>query len=248
MSILACALLADWQSIPFDKCTDFSVYHDTTLLTGNPMNDLLYMDTDLQIQIEGVQLEEHSIYYSTSDERIQCNIIPNTTQNLFVGEFRECCLIQYSSDSTRLHINKYPCDSIGDDKYMKMFTCHLNQSTPLCMPFNETGFNDTQLSHFNDEYTLTHDQYQDAMTRCIQASSGGDQCHWNPNSLITKHHCSNCPPICRSLSRSLSFIQFCFGAALLMLSIPIAWVPVASMASEWTSKEMQVRVLTNYCC
>lgn len=236
MSILACVLLADWQSIPYDKCTEFSVYKDTKLLTGNP-----YMDTESPMQI-GVQLEEHSIYYSTSNERIKCNIIPNTTHNFFVGEFQECCFIQYSSDSTRLHINKYPCDSIGDETYMMMFTCHLNQSTPLCTSFNETVLNDTQISPFiNDEFTLTRDQYQDAMTRCIQ---GGDQCHWNPNSRITKHHCSNCPPICRSLSRSLNFLQFCFGACLLMISIPIAWVPVASMASEWTSKEMQVRVHT----
>ena len=239
MSILACALLADWQSIPFDKCTEFSVYKDTTLLTGNP---LLYMDAESQMHMKRAQLEGHSINYSTSTERIKCNIIPNTTQNFFVGEFRECCLIQYSSDNTQLHINKYPCDSIGDDENMMMFTCQLNQSTPLC---TSIGFNNTQPSPFNDEYILTRNQYQDAMTRCILTSSGGDQCHWNPNSLITKHHCSNCPPICRSLSRSLSFIQFSFGACLLMLSIPVAWVPIASMASEWTSKEMQVTVQTN---
>ena len=88
---------------------------------------------------------------------------------------------------------------------------------------------------------LELNMYTLAVNKCESTNVHGHQCHWIPNSIITKRHCADCPPICRSLQSSLTFVQFCIGASLLMVSIPIAWVPVAALTSDRVNKAAQVR-------
>ena len=87
---------------------------------------------------------------------------------------------------------------------------------------------------------LELDVYTIAMNVCESAVVPHHQCYWVPNSRVTKHHCGDCQPICRSIERSLNFVQFVLGASLLMVAIPIAWVPIAALISDRVPRSAQV--------
>lgn len=65
-------------------------------------------------------------------------------------------------------------------------------------------------------------------------------CHWNPHSSVTHRHCEDCPPICREKSNYLEFAQFTIAAAILLVSIPVARIPITSILSDIVSQEQQV--------
>lgn len=233
MSILGCALMADWQAISFDKCTYFSPYHNPSLPTPTIHKSVIHATRRQKIS------DNANVSSSTFHEKISCSII--SEQNSCRRALNECRLIQYSP-GIEFNVYNYPCESIDNDKCIKTYACQLNQDQSFCLYVNETTHNEVTTQSFaaSAQNLLTEHAYKDMIKQCTQADVGGDRCYWIPDSPITKHYCSDCPPICRGFSKSLNFVQFCIGAALLMLSIPIAWVPVASMASERTTKEMQV--------
>lgn len=237
MSIMGCALMADWQAISYDKCTYFSPYHNPTLTRNKTVEGFIHPTTQPRIQKIG---DITNIFSSSFHERISCSIISeeNSCRRPLNNE---CRLIQYSP-GIEFSVYNYPCESIDNDKCIKTYTCQLNQEERFCLYVNETSRNEVNTQSFavSAQNLLTKHTYKDMMKQCTQADVGDDHCYWIPDSPITKHYCSDCPPICRGFSKSLNFAQFCTGAALLMLSIPIAWVPVASMASERTTKQMQV--------
>ena len=67
-----------------------------------------------------------------------------------------------------------------------------------------------------------------------------EHCHWIPNSVITKHHCGDCQPICRSVRHSLNFVQFSIGAFWFMFSMPVAEVSLPLVISDSLREEFQV--------
>ena len=70
----------------------------------------------------------------------------------------------------------------------------------------------------------------------------GGHCHWNPDSSVIHRRCEDCPPICRDHTNYLEFSQFAIAAAILMVAIPIARVPITSLISDIVSGENQVCV------
>ena len=68
----------------------------------------------------------------------------------------------------------------------------------------------------------------------------GDNCHWNPSSSVTHNHCEDCPPICRDRSNYLEFSQFTIAAALLLVAVPVARVPITSIISDIVTPNQQV--------
>lgn len=244
MSILGCALMADWQAISYDKCTHFSPYHNPSLSINKTMETLMHGDTQLKIQkSSGNTKHPRSIITPPFGERISCSI--NDDISGCKRKYNECHLIQYSP-GIEFDMYTYPCEFVYHDKHVKAYTCQSNWNQSFCLHVNETR-NEFEVSAqslaASVHMLMTKRKYKDAMKRCTQADVGGDQCLWIPDSPITKHYCSDCEPICRAQSKALNFAQFCIGAAMLMLSIPVAWVPVASMASERITNEMQVYLL-----
>lgn len=236
MSIVGCALIGDWQAISFDECTYFSPYHNPTL----HINETVY--TQLETLNE---LSVNRRDYNAYTKKITCSMISG--QEGCGRTHNECLLIQYSP-GIEFNIYNYPCDSIINDKRVKTYSCQWNQTRTICLHINETG-DQAGIQSFavNSHLLMTQHQYRNAMKQCTEADVRDDHCYWIPNSPITNHYCRDCQPICRGFSKSLNFAQFCIGAAMLMLSIPIAWVPVAAMASERTTKEMQVRICCTHC-
>lgn len=240
MSIVGCALIGDWQAIPFDKCTYFSPYHNPALRTNQTLESLLHADTQLKIQKLSDNSRDYNIFASTFGDRIRCSI--TSGQKDCDRTYNECLLIQFSS-GIEFNVYNYPCETINNDNRVKTYACQWKWNQTFCLHINETNNQDsTESFAASAHFIMTKHNYKDTIIKqCTQADVKGGNCHWTPNSAITNHYCTDCPPICRSVSKSLNFAQFCIGAAMLMLSIPVAWVPVASMASERTTKDMQVR-------
>ena len=209
MSIVSCALIADWQSVRFDQCTNFSPYHHPTLFFSN--------------RTKTNNVEDDFVKFKNSP-----NICIEDTCNI-VGYFNDTSTEVYYSKVEKL-------TAVGHEKF-----CAWNNTIYLCDEGDNTNFWTNVIGPYPLDSDTSTILYKDIMMLCMQSISRNEHCHWMPNSLITQQYCSDCEPICRSPSRSLNFIQFCLGAAILMLSIPIAWVPVASMASERTSSELQVQ-------
>ena len=80
--------------------------------------------------------------------------------------------------------------------------------------------------------------YTTAMEHCEAQTK--EHCHWIPNSVITKQHCGDCQPICRSVWHSLNFIQFSIGAFWFMFSMPVAEVSLPLIISDSVREEFQV--------
>ena len=228
MSIISCALIADWQSVPYDKCTEFSLYHNRALQMSHDQTSSLKIARNL---------ESNSAYYTE---------IATTCKNAEY-EYATCkwgCYIAVRLPDDSFEFHKYHCEEIHNTQYV----CTWNESISLCVYIaNNTVHHPHQinpaLSLDKIQRFPMDEEYTDLQSECTQSVLYGDHCHWNPDSLITKHFCSECQPICRSLSHSLNFVQFCIGAAILMVSIPLAWVPVASIVSERTRSEMQASTM-----
>ena len=67
-----------------------------------------------------------------------------------------------------------------------------------------------------------------------------DNCYWNQYSQVTKEDCYSCPQICRSVRKSLNFVQFSLGAAIFVIAIPISRVVLMILISDNLSQENQV--------
>lgn len=242
MSIASCALIADWQSIPFDHCTDFSLYHHPELLLENNQSSSTYTTNLLNLRTHRMMANHFEQEYNTSiyDKKMTCSIVANA-QNICDVRSKKCLNVQYSPGSI-IEVSNYPCETISSDHDTNEYLCNWNQTVTFCLHINKTSdYEHNNLPYFASVQYLAKDN--GLMEQCTQTQVKGETCHWTANSLITQRYCSDCQPICRSPSHSLNFVQFSVGAALLMLSIPIAWIPVASMASERTEKELQVHVI-----
>lgn len=223
MSIAGCALIADWQAVSFDKCTYFSPYHNPTLHMNRTVGSLIRHTNKMQKR-SGTLIDEKISCYTV--ERENC--------------FDNCHLIQYSP-GVEFSVLDYPCDISVKDQHVLTYMCQvLDQDQSFCLHIETSQNEQVSIASAQNNFLIQQKSYKYEMKQCTQANVGNDRCYWIPDSFITKHYCRDCPPICRGISKSLDFAQFCIGAALLMLSIPVAWVPVASMASERTTKETQV--------
>ena len=117
----------------------------------------------------------------------------------------------------------------------------LNEVDPgSLMTVEEILYENKHAAHSQALEVLNADVYTIAMNVCESAVVPHHQCYWVPNSRVTKHHCGDCQPICRSIERSLNFVQFVFGASLLMVAIPIAWVPIVGLISDRVPRKSQV--------
>ena len=127
----------------------------------------------------------------------------------------------------------------------------MSQQTLLCIyimssnPSIENPQNSTS-AHIESLQVLPDDLYWTARNICMSANVTGRQCHWIPNSLLTKTDCEDCQPICRSLHQILTFPQFILGLALLLLSNSLLWVTLVALLFNQLPGELQVRSPHSY--
>ena len=186
MTISACVLMADWQTIQYDSCTEYSPFHHPEITSnGSTTYEQFFSEPwghppfKRKADFNGVP------FLSTLFKEIK--------QTSFPG------LNEFDNIETMIQMS-------GDVQTLKQ---HANYS----------------------HYT--------AKMNCTNANITNHHCRWTPSSIFTGEDCEDCPPICRSAEQSLNFVQFALGTALLIISIPIVWVPAASITSNQVPKESQ---------
>ena len=256
LTILSCALMTDWQSFPYDPCTELSPFHNPEIVL-NYQSSIVKLRTRDEKCLQLYQMKIKPVVYvsvklnkrrllSQNTTGMQCDRINNCSKHCDANIDQCFC---YSFDG-KLCIHRSTNDAMFmSGKTHDHFLCRHGESlNSMCISVQQS---DTDLDNeINSESLHTvHSQalqllqtnvYDIAVNKCETADIRGHHCYWTPNSIITNRHCSDCPPICRSLQQSLTFAQFCIGAALLMISIPVAWVPIAGLISDRVHREAQV--------
>ena len=77
-------------------------------------------------------------------------------------------------------------------------------------------------------------------SHCEARSSSGHDCYWNPVSRVTGKLCKDCDPVCRSVQKSLNFVQFALGVTLLTSTIPVATITTSLVTTQFLPLELQV--------
>ena len=122
-----------------------------------------------------------------------------------------------------------------------LFSASKNNSTSL---WNNKATLDGNYSSFPEDYYLSNDSVGELLLKanyCMTQSSEENTCHWNPLSLVTGKLCEECYPVCRSVQKSLNFIQLLIGIMLFTTAVPMSSVTLFLIASEFTPLEKQVR-------
>lgn len=260
MTIVSCVLMADWQSIPYDPCTELSPFHHPDVVSH--YKDL---STNAFTSTKTPDKRDMKCYQNKFDSTIYAFIQVDLHQKPVNASGLSCTAVEacssehctYTSDQC-LHYTlgtnwciqesntKFTAANYSTEYGADHFLCKLPlYSLCITMVYQEEFVNESINENLYSVHSqalqmLEVDLYEIAVNKCESANVHGHQCFWIPNSIVTRRHCSDCPPICRSLQHSLTFVQFCIGAALLMVSIPIAWVPVAALISDRVHKEAQV--------
>jgi len=172
ISIAAAVLLADWQSIPYDPCTEYSVYYHPELIDRYK------------------QEIQNSSGLVTSFEHYGGGL-----------------LWKKSMDGMPLH--------------------PIVNESPSAMVSHPPSANQINMEVLNL-----------AVNKCesLYTSLG---CHWTPMSYITGKNCPDCKLLCRSLDKTLNFIQFCLGVILLLISVPSVRVSLVNVITDYVNKQIQ---------
>ena len=151
ISIIAFTLLADWQSIPYDSCTEHSLFHHPELVT-------MYKQEikDVSNSLQGLDLMPERLW---------------------------------------------------------------NKSTEL------------PILHWQLIEIVGTEVYHLAASKC-EARHLSTGCHWIPTSSVTGQNCTDCQPICRSVYRTLNFIQFSIGAVFLLIAHPTILVSMTNIITD----------------
>ena len=263
MTIVSCILMADWQSIPYDPCTELSPFHHPDIVSR--YRDLETTNTFTNTMSPNKRdIKCGKPYQNELDSTIYASIQVNLHQKAVNARGLTCtavdaCSREYCTDTFDQQCLHFTLDTnwciqesnlvttanYSTDYGAGQFLCEL-QLYSLCITMHQETFGNESIDeglysvHSQALQMLEVDLYEIAVNKCESANVHGHQCYWIPNSIVTKRHCNDCPPICRSRLHSLTFAQFCIGAALLMVSIPIAWVPIAALISDRVHKEAQV--------
>ena len=95
-------------------------------------------------------------------------------------------------------------------------------------------------------YDLDSEEYDydsaamDSLRLQSKICTSHEGCRWNQLSSITNTVCFSCPPICRSVERSLNFVQFSLGVTVFVMAIPISRVILMILISDNLNRNKQV--------
>jgi len=136
-----------------------------------------------------------------------------------------------------------PCLTASSNSYM-----NLTNSTPI-LDSNSTlmqaqGWNVGNRSlELQSNASLDVDLLKAAT--CKAHSSPDHTCYWNPMSPVTGKLCKVCDQTCRSVQKSLNFIQFAIGVTLLTSCTPVATIVTNLVTSDFIPLEFQLTNSTN---
>lgn len=269
MSIIATALMGDWQAIRPDSCTGSSLFHHPELLhnyttqlqtqatpQGGSLTDRFHCER-LNLSIG---LQEHlsglDIYvFPTVNEGVDsgCTLVDScpvcSQRNMYRTYSAEPTCLYLRLDPTRQCLQPIPAASVQARPHPQpsSYSCSMRKSSftfcvtvPPAPPPNKYASVEEYVTdvHIQSVLVIEGRVSKLAMEQCEEHPHSS--CHWNPKSDITDKYCEDCPPICRKESNYLEFSQFAIGAALLLISVPVARVPITSLISDIVAKDGQV--------
>ena len=181
-SIAATALMADWQSLPYDSCTDYSLYHNPGLI------------------------------------------------NIYQQEVNNSVLVQ--EDASFVYR--------ANQGYQGRFLWEISLDGPSYSIINETPSITTSHSLSTNQIKMGVVELAAKKCRSQNTSLG---CHWTPKSFITGKVCPDCRLLCRSVHKTLNFVQFSLGALLLLMSVSTVRVSLVSVITDYVNKQVQVSTI-----
>ncbi len=252
MTISGYLLLGDWQTIPYDPCTEFSPFHHPNLTRS--------LKDSKSIAIQPLEEQSHFILHSHID--LSTNSLINfdngiTISNevpLFEAELKcksvsncqcdsepEVACFDYINEqiATGVLINNTRVLKCNIETIPGITVCVLAQH-PL--DHERSSESISHLAHVESIQVVSDTSYWTARNNCMNANVTGHTCHWIPSSVITKKECRDCPLICKSISQTLTFAQFCIGLTLLMFSNPFVFFPSTELVFNQVDSDYQVLI------
>ena len=263
-SIAGFLIMTDWQAIPHDPCTNYSLFHHpeladsyrmqlseisptasastvSNLCIPQPVGQIMSLPGDLYVQSDLWQLEEHnqsSFRCSVSNTCEQCSQLLADSCTHFISTDNEgICLSHKNPSNTGLMYTNSTLPTV-----MSCTLQHQKHNSSSCFTVGPEA--DVQSSgqsffaevHIQSLQVVESAVYEIAVNQCESVGN----CHWTPNSQVTHKHCSDCQPICRNPKHTLNFVQLVIGSNLFYLASPIMNIGTKWMMSNAVSKSFQV--------
>ena len=257
ITVTAYLLLTDWQTIPYDPCTEYSPFHHPDIIKNQSRNisstsaasfnhPKLFNELRLSLNSE-INFEGGMVLYSSGnvDTIATCSLnssCPLCEQTIPLHQKIQPCLIFETNESN----NNFVHVTSGDQSVNVLrFFCSIEEAQNFCINiintqgmhhFKGKGHN---LSQVTNEVS-TYSQYSLLSNSCIKADVPGRKCHWIPYSTVTSSVCNDCPPICRAQEQTLSIVQFLLGLFALLVGTPTFWMPLMATATDYSPKQIRV--------
>ena len=260
LTVAGYLLLGDWQAIPYDPCTEYSPFHHPEMIQNGSIvapheilnkNPIVYnhsLPTLKNVYVSSrpqMTFSDRVTFSSVKlvcDRTDSCPAVPNGNHNLTER-------LQFTFDELGNLLQVNDVDFTLEPTERLECIQPFSQRAILCIIIIITNSSienpqDSTAAHIESLQVLPDGLYWTARNICMSADVPGRQCHWIPNSLLTKEDCEDCQPICRSLHQILTFPQFISGLALLLLSNSLLWVTLIALLFNQLPGELQVcRVL-----
>ena len=260
-TIAGLLIMTDWQAIPHDSCTNYSLFHHpeladsyrmqlsesspTSLSTGSnlcipqPVEQAMQLPGDWYVQSD---LWPQKTYNRSS---FRCTV-SSTCEQCIELHADPCTHFMSTADKKICLSHEYPFDTSLMNPNGTFISCtlqHQKYKSSSCFPVGPEAemqsSNQLLLAevHIQSLQVVESAVYEIAVNRCESV----DNCHWIPDSEVTHKHCSDCQPICRNPKRTLTFAQFVIGVNVFFSTLPIMYTGTMLMMSNAVSKSFQVR-------
>ena len=247
MTMVSYVFLTDWQTIPYDPCTEYSPFHHPEIVDDlTPTFNSTLMSHSMSYgprSPESRAFNSHKVQFKS---RIVYNFGNSSTLSaLLPAVFGQNCTLDphCPCDQTSDTNSRAPCyvanaeEDINNTSLVTslLYTCSFGASLACLKVYvtNDRNESDTvQRAQKQEVLVLSNETYNRVSNSCMSADVPGRQCHWIPFSTITHTKCDDCPPICRARSQTLNFVQFMIGMALIVLVFPVISVPLMSIVTD----------------
>ncbi len=255
-------IVTDWQTIPYDPCTEYSPFHHPEIVQYYENNTIIvgrfqaesHLDFTLP-KLKGVKLlsninlifADGTFFESDLRINLSCSHVDNCTCALK----NPACLHFKMDENLNILLATSP-----EDVYYYDCSFNFNLRSPItaCITLSRhqtalvgnraTAPVSKQEAEIESINVLPKRVYFVARNSCIEANVTGHQCHWIPSSTITKKECKDCQPICRSVSQTLTFTQFLVGNGLLVYTSALQYSLIVSLVMNQTPKQIQVHAVS----
>ncbi len=248
LSVAGYLLLGDWQSIPYDPCTEYSPFHHPEIVwneTNNYYNSTAkFLNGSSHAQalpiLTGFKLSLSSQIIINDKTFEFANKVSSLKMSCQPVTMATCQGMSESIVPLTLTINDF-APVLASGETLRCFHPHIPH-TIICITIRTTPSQSTLQTSASIQMlrVLSNHSYSIARNQCITANITEHVCHWTPYSIVLKTECEDCPAICRSLHQMLTFPQFLLGLGLLLLSNSMLWVTLVALLFNQLPEELQV--------